>query len=379
MDLQTKVSEPLWAAIETAYRSRNFKAAILDAIYFLSDAVREKTGLESDGVALVGEAFGGKNPRLRVNQLQTESDWSVQKGFSNLLIGLYQSVRNPRSHGTHSDTEQDADAIILFINYLLGVIGASKGAFSKNEFLERVFDQSFVEKNRYAELLVEEIPARHRLDVMIEVYRRREKGEGNKLALFTKALIVSLDEADTTRFVDVVSDDLRKTEGDTSVRFAYQILPRDIWARMDETARLRAENRFLQSIRDGEYIVASKKCTKGALGTWCSRLIETSSLKEDFISAIFQKLEAAKRTEQDYVLTFLAYPLLRILDKMEDKAFAEIAVAIINQYVKTGDKRFHDLAGMALNISSFWRDSLKQEYDNFQEAQTTQDSEDLPS
>ena len=40
---------------ETQYEARNYTAAILDAIHFLSDLIRECAGLEGDGVALVGE------------------------------------------------------------------------------------------------------------------------------------------------------------------------------------------------------------------------------------------------------------------------------------------------------------------------------------
>ena len=110
--------------------------------------------MQSDVVPLVGQAFGGKSPKLSVNPLQTESDWNVQKGTESLLKGLFQSIRNPRSHEKHSDTKEVADAIILFVNYLLGIIGASKGTFSKAEFLDRVFDTSFVESEKYAQLLV---------------------------------------------------------------------------------------------------------------------------------------------------------------------------------------------------------------------------------
>ena len=174
MDLKTGLAEPLWAAIETTYESHNYTSAISDAIYYLGDIIREKAGLQTDGVPLVMQAFGGKSPKLKVTRLQTESDRNIQKGTENLLLGLYQSVRNPRSHGKHVDTKEDADAIILFINYLLKIIGGAKGTFSKNDFLDRVFDPSFVKKTRYADLLGQRIPPKQRLDVMIEVYRRKE-------------------------------------------------------------------------------------------------------------------------------------------------------------------------------------------------------------
>jgi len=185
MDLKTQLTDQLWATIETSYESNNYTNAILDSLYYLGDFIREKTGLQSDGVSLIGQAFGGKSPKLRVNQLQTESELDIQKGTANLLMGLYQSIRNPRSHTRLVDSKEDADAIILFVNYILKIIGASKGSFSKDEFLARVFDAAFVKKIRYAELLVDEIPTRYRLDIMIEVFRRKSDGDILKLPLFS--------------------------------------------------------------------------------------------------------------------------------------------------------------------------------------------------
>ena len=80
MNLETRLDSRLWEAIQSSYEARNYTAAIIDAVYFLSDLIRGKTGLESDGAALAGEAFGGKSPKLRVNKLQSESDWGVQRG-----------------------------------------------------------------------------------------------------------------------------------------------------------------------------------------------------------------------------------------------------------------------------------------------------------
>jgi uncharacterized protein (TIGR02391 family) len=104
MDLAARVDTRLWSAVEHAYEARDYTATILDAIHFLGQLIRERSGLESDGQALVGAAFGGANPVLKVNQLQTESDWNVQRGIESLLRGLYQAIRNPRSHQKHSDS-----------------------------------------------------------------------------------------------------------------------------------------------------------------------------------------------------------------------------------------------------------------------------------
>ena len=80
MNLETRLDQRLWNAIQSAYESRNFSNAILDAIHLLGQTIRDKSGLDSDGVALVGAAFGGQDPVLKVTRLQTETERSVHKG-----------------------------------------------------------------------------------------------------------------------------------------------------------------------------------------------------------------------------------------------------------------------------------------------------------
>lgn len=95
MNIETEISESLWRAIESSYSSQNYSSSILDAVFYLCNIIRERTGLESDGVALAGSAFGGKNPKLKVNKLQTNSDRNEQKGIEQLLRGIFQGIRNP--------------------------------------------------------------------------------------------------------------------------------------------------------------------------------------------------------------------------------------------------------------------------------------------
>ena len=381
MSLKTSLTEPLWAAIEAAYESRNYTGAISDALYYLGDIIREKAGLQSDGVALVGQALGGKSPRLKVNKLQTQSERNIQKGTENLLLGLYQSIRNPRSHSKHVDTKEDADAIVLLINYLLKIIGGAKGTFSKDALVDRVFDPSFVEKSRYAELLVEKIPPKQRLDVMIEVHRRREDGEVGRLRLFSQALFEKLEEDEISTLAEVVSEELNDTDSDESVRLSMRMFPVEFWARLDESAKLRSENRFLKSVTEGEYMSSGGKCIKGAFGTWCRTHLGVFVMKDDFLWMLLGKLSSSIRNEQDYVFEYFGEQLVSTLSKMQGTNLADLATTIIEEQVKAGDKRFHGLAGYAVRVhKGFWKDSLKESIDKFKEVEPNpdEDAEDLP-
>jgi uncharacterized protein (TIGR02391 family) len=98
MDLKNSIRPQLWNEISNSYIAENYKASILDAMRHLSKIIREKSGLDGDGTILAGQAFGGEEPKLRINRLQTQSEKDEQKGFLHMVSGLYSAIRNPRTH-----------------------------------------------------------------------------------------------------------------------------------------------------------------------------------------------------------------------------------------------------------------------------------------
>ena len=77
----------------------NYFHAVLEASKGVANMIRNKSGLTSDGTELVDAAFGGNNPLLRINLFTTETEKSEQRGFTNLLKGLFGTFRNPTAHG----------------------------------------------------------------------------------------------------------------------------------------------------------------------------------------------------------------------------------------------------------------------------------------
>ena len=268
VNLQTRLDERLWNAIETTYQNRNYSGAILDSIHYLGQLIRDKSGLESDGTALVGAAFGGKNPVLKITKLQTETDRNIQSGIEQILRGFYQAIRNPRSHQKTSDTVEDADALISMVNYLVKLIDQSKSPYEKSTFIKRVFDPLFPPNKAYADLLVNEVPPGQRLDLLIFVFRERANGDTETLSHFVTAITGVLLDEDLQHFCEVVSEEFTTIEADDDIRTALAILPNSLWPRYSELSRRRIEYRLIQSIRDGRYNPDTGKCISGGLGTY---------------------------------------------------------------------------------------------------------------
>lgn len=107
----------------------NYFHAVLEATKSVAEKIRQRTGSQSDGATLADEAFGGNKPALRINALQTSSDWSEQRGFCNLLKGFFGTFRNPTAHAPRASWpmfENDALDLLTLASYIHRRIDVAK-------------------------------------------------------------------------------------------------------------------------------------------------------------------------------------------------------------------------------------------------------------
>ena len=100
---------------------QNYFHVVLEAIKGVAERIRSMSGLTSDGAELANTVFSVKAPLVAINSLTTETEISEQKGFSNILVGLFGAVRNPTAHAPKISwelTEQDALDILSMISYV---------------------------------------------------------------------------------------------------------------------------------------------------------------------------------------------------------------------------------------------------------------------
>ena len=99
----------------------NYFHAVLEAIKGIAQRIRNISSLTTDGADLVNAAFSVKKPILKINFLITEAEVSEQKGFSNMLVGLFGLVRNPLAHAPKTSwpmNEQDALDIMSMVSFI---------------------------------------------------------------------------------------------------------------------------------------------------------------------------------------------------------------------------------------------------------------------
>jgi uncharacterized protein (TIGR02391 family) len=337
MNLETRLLPPLWEAVRASVEARNFSSSVLDSIHHLSEVIRERSGLEGDGVALVGAAFGGSAPKLKVNRLQTESDENVQRGVEALLRGVYQAIRNPRSHGAHQDDERSATAIILFVDHLLRIVDQSRAPFSMSAFTAKVFDTAFVPKMEYAQLLTREVPETRKPAVARELFTRRSEGEAINTASFLRVLLTTMKPEEVDDIYELMSEELAVTDEDDTLRFVLTAIEGYDWPRLAEASRMRAEHKLIASMKSGRYSSRNKKCLAGNLGTWATRITAHLRLSGDLWRAVAGLLEG-NAEQSDYAFTFFTPHIEGCFVNPP----ANIVVAV-NAGMTRGDQRFADL------------------------------------
>lgn len=99
----------------------NYFHAVLEATKSIAEKIRRRTGLGTDGGELIDEAFSfkGRIPHLALSSLSSESEQGEQRGFMNLLKGLFGTFRNPVAHAPKVSWElgeQDALDILSLVS-----------------------------------------------------------------------------------------------------------------------------------------------------------------------------------------------------------------------------------------------------------------------
>jgi uncharacterized protein (TIGR02391 family) len=99
----------------------NYFHAVLEAAKSVADKLRDRTGLTDDGATLVDRTLGGDPPLLAINLLSTETEKSEQRGFVNLVKGMFGMFRNPTAHAPKiawAVNREDAEEVFTLLSMI---------------------------------------------------------------------------------------------------------------------------------------------------------------------------------------------------------------------------------------------------------------------
>ena len=100
-------------AVEASYKEVNDTAKRI---------VRDVDGQELDGATLMNRAFSPNHPLIRLTELKTETDRSIQQGYMQIMAGAMTGIRNPQAHGNLDPGANRALHLICLASLLMHMI-----------------------------------------------------------------------------------------------------------------------------------------------------------------------------------------------------------------------------------------------------------------
>lgn len=385
MKIDIKIREDLWKAIQAHYERNDFTEAVRDSVFHMSEVLREKGSItDKDGTKLVDTALLGSNPAILVNKNETTTEKDFQQGIGFAFKGIMQSVRNPLSHESFQYTQDEAEVLILYINFLLNQVDKSGGGTKIDNIIELLFDDDFTDTQEYADLLLKEVPIKKRYDLLLELYQRRANLPRNRLRYFLNVLFDSLTKAAKSDYIRVVSTSLMKCKDDTDLRMYCHYFMLNTYSEIDKLAQLRIENMMLKSIKNGgvEYHLDEMNnrvagCdAKGTLATWISnsKKMDLLSNKKDLIQELFNSLMSEDVEKENYVFEYFKDIIFNSALELTSRQINHIKNKLTSGDERYSKALFYDME--FLEEDSPWFSLFKKEYDECQKV--IDEREDLP-
>ncbi|MDW8236056.1 MAG: TIGR02391 family protein [Bacteroidia bacterium] len=83
---------------KSLFQKGEYFHAAFEAAKAFNSEVKDKSGLQEDGVSLMNKAFLRDKPVLHITPCRTETEKNIQDGYRFLAAGLMAAIRNPTAH-----------------------------------------------------------------------------------------------------------------------------------------------------------------------------------------------------------------------------------------------------------------------------------------
>ena len=298
MGIGELVSKDVWIVISDNYEKGSYTIAITNLIQYTNEIVREKSGLSFDNTKLMDVALLGQDPTLKINKFQTQTEKDTQAGVGYLLKGLCLAIRNPRAHERYNDNKETADKIILFIDYVLEFVRNSKQPALVEDWLEFVFDENYNNTKEYAEIVLQELPEKKRYELLVSIFRCRERAKENLLNNLVNKLMENIKPEELREFLDNLNKELLYCSDDKNLRMFFSLYPPEKWSFLIPLTKLKIEHMIQKSIEQGimiyeydGYQEQEYSCnSQGSLSTWATNFVPFFDTKEEIFITIAHRL-----------------------------------------------------------------------------------------
>lgn len=340
MEIEKRLRHDLWKSIRAHYERTDYTEAVRDAVLFVCELLREKSGIEDkDGTKLVDAVLLGTNPAISVSKSETTTERDFQQGIGFSFKGIMLAIRNPLSHEKTEYSQEDAEAIILYINFLLNQVDHS-GGFSKIENITTLlYDEDTPSSSEYADLLLKEVPVKKRYDLLVQLFNDRVNLHQHSLKNFITKLYDSLAKASKADFTRLLNSSLLTCKDDYALRMYIHYFMEKTYSELDKLVQLRIEAFLHKAIRAGK-LVGGQCIEDGTLATWINdlKLISLLSNSNEILGTLISKIGSGDQAEEAFVFKYFDAFIHENL-----KSLTNGQVYLLNNRLNMGDEQVYNM------------------------------------
>lgn len=337
----------------------HYTDAIKAAFIYLSGVIRDKSGEEGDGAQLVGKALSGDAPPIMLNRLGSPSEKDEQKGWQELVRGMYVGIRNPRNHEEWPDTEDWCLRILIMVDTVVKRLALAVPAFDADRIMSRILDPLFVETREYAQSLVSEIPSLELNGIYDKVFAHVRTGNIGKLKFAAHALVGAMNAEQRTQAAKTVSQILVVEQDPGLLARVLAAMHPVLWSVLEEPVKDRVENAIIEDLRRGSYDIHWGARNQGTLGTWAITFGRHFKNKKRLAEAIQNRLSESWYS-QNYIGKYFLPSLPTLITEETDivECCRGLAYATLTNDARLVKDR---IGSEARSYPAHWRDILVQE------------------
>ncbi len=244
---EINIDNDLYNFIKKNYEIENYRDVLSNAMLYLTNKLREKSGLDKDGAKLVQEAFSLNKPLIKMNPLKTETDKNIQQGMMSYICSLYYMYRNPVHHNIITPSKEVCDLQLIMINYALAALIKGEAFYSINDIHQKLNDLYYVDDEEYINEILNRIPEKKLLDTLISLC---DDSINPNVFNFTYKIFNSLPQNEQYIYIKSADTKLEKSNNLKEIALLIYILRNEHWKDISKLSQKRINKILLTSLKD---------------------------------------------------------------------------------------------------------------------------------
>lgn len=269
-------------------------------------------------------------------------------------------LRNPISHDRIEYSEQDADAQLLYINFLVNQIDNSSGRQLITDWLEYLQSDSFTSSKVFAQELIKELPKKQQYDLLVSIWRERSSFKQNSINFFVDELVDRITSQEKSSFVNIMNSELINCSGDRDLSMMFHFFAKNFYNGLKKVVKIHVEDIVKKGIANGVCIDSKSRGDYAATATWATEYIDLFITKNDIIKIIRNRFLNSEESSQ-YIQKFFGKYV-----NLEDPETLDVLKDAIKMHLRRGDNYVYEII-MSYKYDCYCADTIWEESNIYNE------------